>query len=447
MDKITKKLFKYFLMIITLVIIVSFFESTILLSKLYVNSQYKLLKENAEDVYNYLKGDDKILYNMNINGVLIKDDVILPFGKGRMGLMNKSINFTELKEKDYFITHQNQKMLSYKLKTDTGDIVVFKSSKDISDYLKIVYLILLAVFITALILALPLIIFFGKKFTNPILKLKEVSSEISKENFKVDLNLKTGDEIEELALSLKHMAKQLESKNRLQRDFIANISHDFKTPLSIIRNYSEATVDGMVDFETSKSYSKEIIKEVDRLNKLVMDIMQLSKLRGQFINLSLDYLDLNLFLMDMEVKFKNICKEKNITLKLSIDEILSNSTAEILADSDYLSRVLYNFIDNAIKFSKEGGNIDIRCSLIDNNIKIAIINEGRGIPEDIINNIWDRYYKDSESGGIGLGLAICSEILSNHGFTYGANNNSSSVTEFYFTIPSNLFRYNKSKNY
>nr|WP_246583066.1 HAMP domain-containing sensor histidine kinase [Clostridium simiarum] len=338
-------------------------------------------------------------------------------------------------------------MLSYKLKTDTGDIVVFKSSKDISDYLKIVYLILLAVFITALILALPLIIFFGKKFTNPILKLKEVSSEISKENFKVDLNLKTGDEIEELALSLKHMAKQLESKNRLQRDFIANISHDFKTPLSIIRNYSEATVDGMVDFETSKSYSKEIIKEVDRLNKLVMDIMQLSKLRGQFINLSLDYLDLNLFLMDMVVKFKNICKEKNIILKLSIDEILSNSTVEVLADSDYLSRVLYNFIDNAIKFSKEGGNIDIRCSLIDNNIKIAIINEGRGIPEDIINNIWDRYYKDSESGGIGLGLAICSEILSNHGFTYGANNNSSSVTEFYFTIPSNLFRYNKSKNY
>lgn len=444
MDKITKKILKYFLFIITLVIIICFFESTFIISKVYTHYQYLYLKDNAMSIYDSLKAGETINI-VNINGFIIKNDNVYNLGHGKMMSFTRNVDLKSLKEKDFLKSPMGQQnFLTYKLTTELGDIVVLKNYKESSDYLNIVYLILVVVFFTAIILSIPLIIYLGKKFTDPILKLQKASSDIAKENFNVDIDLKTGDEIEELANSLKYMSSQLEKKHILQRDFIANVSHDFKTPLSIIRNYSEANYDGIIDHETSKYYSKEIINEVDRLNKLVMDLMQLSKLQGEAVVLKPEFFNLEEFLRDILYKFNSLSKDNNIFINLIIDKDIKENKIFISADSYYLSRVIYNFMDNALKFSKQNSSIDVvisKCEI--DSLKITVKDYGQGIPEDMLENIWDKYYKHSESGGIGIGLAICSEILKKHNFKYGVKSIYGDGSEFFCIIPKNKIEYRR----
>jgi signal transduction histidine kinase len=205
--------------------------------------------------------------------------------------------------------------------------------------------------------------------------------------------------------------------------------HDFKTPLSIIRNYSEAINDGILDEENITEYSKEIIREVDRLNALVMDILQLSKLQGGGYTLKKEHFDINEFLTDCSSKFSLISNQKNIELQIKAPKIL------VYGDSNYLYRVVYNFIDNALKFSFKDTKIEISATQLEGSVRVAVKNIGIGIEKELIQDVWNRYYKQNKSGGMGLGLAICSEILKLHGFSYGINSTPNVETEFYFIIP------------
>ena len=229
------------------------------------------------------------------------------------------------------------------------------------------------------------------------------------------MDINTKDEIEELSKGIKVMAETIEKKNTMQRDFIANVSHDFKTPLSVIRNYSEAIYDDLLKEDEKKEFLKDIIKEVDRLNILVMDILELSKLQGSTDILKREYFNLSEFLLDFKSAFRMKLESKNIILNIKpLDYDI-----EILADGNYLYRVIYNFIDNAIKFSREGGTVELYAKDEGEDIKISVRDKGIGIDNNYIDDIWKRYYKNKKSGGMGLGLAICSEILALHNFRYG----------------------------
>jgi signal transduction histidine kinase len=216
----------------------------------------------------------------------------------------------------------------------------------------------------------------------------------------------------------------------MQRDFIANVSHDFKTPLSVIRNYSEAIYDDIIEEKSKKEYLKEIIREVDRLNILVMDILELSKFQGKNQILNKEYFNLNEFLLDFKRTFKIPLQIKNVKLNITV----MDSNFYILADSVYLHRVIYNFIDNAIKFSKSEGVIQLEAIKIKEGIKVLVRDHGVGIESKYMDDIWQRYYKTNNSGGMGLGLAISSEILKLHNFRYGVFSDLGKNTEFYFII-------------
>lgn len=222
----------------------------------------------------------------------------------------------------------------------------------------------------------------------------------------------------------------------MQRDFIANVSHDFKTPLSIIRNYSEAIHDGLVDLESAQKYSKDIIDEVDKLNDLVMDILQLSKLQEGKLKLNKIKFNIYEFLNSSINKFKYKALEKNIFIDLIFH--ISKDTL-IYGDKIALERVLYNFIDNAIKFSPNSCKIELYIKYNNNGIMVSVKDKGPGIEEDMIHEIWNRYYKHSQSGGMGLGLPICSQILKLHNFDYGVNSKLGSGSEFYFIISKDYY--------
>jgi signal transduction histidine kinase len=430
MDKITLKLIKYFMFIIALIIAICLIASSIFLSKFYLKGQYESLQASAKEIYNSINNNESIT-DTSISAILIQGDDVIQLTQGRMGMMPflHSTSDNSFKTKGVFENGMGAEFLYYKLQTDIGDIVVFQNNKYSSDYLRVVYIVLFFIFISAIILSIPLISYVGKNFTRPILKLQKVASSISKGDFDVDCTVDTKDEIETLSKNLNQMSIDLKKKYQLQRDFIANVSHDFKTPLSVIRSYSEAVYDGLVDEKGTKKYTGEIIKEVDRLNALVMDLLQLSKLQDGAYSLNKEFICLPDLVSECINQFNPIINKKNIAVRNSIAPI------EIFADKRYLHRVLYNFIDNAIKFSAENGKIEVYTSNINDFIKLSIKDYGIGIEQHLLYDIWDKYYKNSQSGGMGLGLAICSEILKIHGFDYGVISSPAEGTEFYFFIP------------
>lgn len=435
MDKITLKLIKYFMFIIALIISICLIASSIFLSKFYINQQYDSLQNMANEIYSSLKNKESINYS-NISAILINENNITPLTQVKMGMMPfmHSINSNTFKNQGIFKNAMDSEFLYYKLETDMGDIVVLQNNKYSSDYLKVAYIILFFIFISAMIISIPIISFMGKKFTKPILKLNKTASSISNGNFDVDFSVKTNDEIETLSISLNKMAIGLNKKYQLQRDFIANVSHDFKTPLSVIRSYGEAINDKLVDEKGIEKYSGEIIKEVDRLNALVMDLLQLSKLQDGVYSLKEQFISLPELINECIDNFTLLTVKKDISIVTSIQPM------EIFADKKYLQRVLYNFIDNAIKFSYKNNKIEIFTSHENGCIKISIKDYGIGIENYLLEDIWDKYYKNSQSGGMGLGLPICREILKMHGFKYGVTSSIESGTEFYFLIPKESIR-------
>lgn len=441
MDRITLKLIKYFMTIIGIVVLLAFICSSIFLSKLYLGTQYSQLKDAAQEIYNKLNssvsGANISVNQYGTGAILIQNGSVTPLGGGMMGVMPfiRNVDFNSLKEKGKYANPSGKDFLYYRLKTDKGDIVVLQSNKYSSNYLNVVYAVLAGVFFLAIIISIPLISYFGRKFTRPILKLQKSSSEIALGNYDEDILVDTGDEIEELSKSLKAMASAIKRKNELQRDFIANVSHDFKTPLSVIRNYSEAISDGVVNGEDVREYSKEIMGEADRLNSLVMDVLQLSKFQGGAVyDLKMDYFEIEELLINCAGRLQPMADKKAASI------VVSSEKAQIYGDYKYLYRVLYNFIDNAVKFSKTGSKVEVRAKKQSEGIKISVMDFGTGIEKDELENIWSKYHKHSESGGIGLGLAICSEILKMHGFEYGVTSQLGENTEFYFYVPESKFK-------
>lgn len=442
MSKLTLRLIKYFIGIISFVSIVCFLSSIIFLSFIYTNMQYSDMKEATNKLYEKMvtgEGYSEILTEYQIsNAFILKDgkiNSIMSPQKGNM-LMMRFNNFSNTSEKGKYKNPMNEEFLYYKKSTEIGDIILLRNNRFSVEYMKSTYIILSLIFIIAVIISIPIVSVLGKRLTKPILKLQKASLDITKGNFDIDVDVDVNDEIQDLSKSLKFMASVIEKKNVMQRDFIANVSHDFKTPLSVIRNYSEAIYDDILDEKDKKQYLKEIIGEVDRLNLLVMDILQLSKLQGGTDILKKEYFNISDFLLGFKSIFKIQLQNKNIIFNI----VVKDSPIEVLADRNYLYRVIYNFIDNAIKFSKEDGVVELRATEIEGEIRISIRDNGIGIDDKYIDDIWQRYYKNKESGGMGIGLAICSEILKLHDFKYGVISEISQGAEFFFIIPKQYTR-------
>lgn len=436
-DKITWKLIKYFIAIISIVILICFIGSSIFISKFYISNKYDTLKNTSESIYEAIKGGQSP-NNLSVNAILIANGDVSFLGNTggqgggkRMGMLNNlsNINFASLESKGKFTNRLGESFIYYKLSTEMGDIITFESEKGISSYLKVIYIVLVVIFLLALMVCIPFISYLGRKFTTPILQLKKASQEISRGNFDFPISITTGDEIEDLSQCLSSMAINLQKRHKLQRDFIANVSHDFKTPLSVIRSYSEAIKDGIVKDSEAVEYSDEIIKEVDRLNSLVMGIMELSKLQGGELKLNRHNFNIENSLKECAERFSTVAKNKNV------DIILNSENVDVFGDKAYIQRVLYNFTDNAIKFSKPDSQIYLKAHSVDNCVKVSVVDKGIGIESEMLENIWNRYYKHAKSGGMGMGLAICAEILKLHNLSFGVESTPNERTEFYFTIP------------
>lgn len=284
-----------------------------------------------------------------------------------------------------------------------------------------------------LIFSLLISYFISKKISKPIIKMNEQAKKLSKRDYSVDFKVeKNISEIVELSNTLNSVKEELEKTDIVRRELMANISHDLKTPLTMIKAYAEMVRDlTYKDEEKRNENLNTIIFETDRLNLLVNDILELSKIQSGKSELEIDEFDLNSTIIDIIKRFE--CFQ-------DIDFIYKEkSNLKVRADKKKIEQVIYNLLSNAVNHVGKDNKVIIKITDKKSHYLVSIIDHGFGIEENELKNIWDKYYKldkthKRSSNGTGLGLSIVKSILEAHKFEYGVESKLNKGTTFYFEI-------------
>lgn len=286
-----------------------------------------------------------------------------------------------------------------------------------------------------LILSSAFLVLYFFQVHRPIKEITRATNEYSKGNLSYHVKPMHNDEIGRLGMSLDYMASQLNESDKFQQKFLSNISHDFRSPLTSIKGYLEAIQDGTIPPEMLDKYIGIMLFETERLTKLTSNILTLNELDPKSIRLDISTFDLNSIIRHTVETFEGTCKKKGIKFNITY----ANSVQNVKADKGRIQQVIYNLIDNAIKFSKENSYIYITVKEKGEKAQISIKDTGCGIAKEDIDKIWDRFYKsDSSRGrdkkGSGLGLSITKEVIQAHGENIDVVSTVGVGTEFIFTL-------------
>lgn len=270
----------------------------------------------------------------------------------------------------------------------------------------------------------------------PIRKIAKAADAYTAGNFETRIDVHSNDEIGYLAASLNYMANELNTLEDDQKKFVSNVSHDFRSPLTSIKGYVEAMLDGTIPVEMQDKYLNIILFETERLNKLTKSLLELNKFGSHGTMLDITTFDINYTIRMTAQTFEGICKEKRISFNL----ILTGEKLYVSADMSKIQQVLYNLIDNAVKFSHSDSAITIETTEKNDKIFVSVKDTGIGIPKDSIKKIWERFYKTDlsrgkDKKGTGLGLSIVKEIIQAHGENINCISTEGVGTEFIFTLP------------
>lgn len=257
-------------------------------------------------------------------------------------------------------------------------------------------------------------------------------------NYTYPFEIHSHDEYRELANSIRYMAGELNSLDDYQKKFVANISHDFRSPLTSIKGYAEAIQDGTIPYEAQGKYLGIILFETERLNKLTANLLELNSFKSKGVLLQITAFDINQVIKQTAQAFEGGCTQKNIQLEL----VFSEKETQVSADIGKIQQVLYNLIDNAIKFSADNSKIKISSEQQSEKVFISVKDYGVGIPKESLKKVWDRFYKiDTSRGkdkkGTGLGLSITKEIINAHGENINLISTEGVGSEFTFTLAKN----------
>ena len=287
----------------------------------------------------------------------------------------------------------------------------------------------------ALAIALLLIYIFSLRLSRPLKQIKNAAARIANGEFEKRVDIKSRDEIGELAGAFNQMAVALQNIEQMRRGFIANVSHELRTPMTSIRGFIEGILDGTIPPEKQSRYLTIVRDETNRLNRLVNDLLDLARMESGELKLTMTTLDINELLRKCVIKFESMLIEK----ELSVDADFEEEDMLAKGDSDAIERVLYNLMHNAIKFTPQGGRINLVTRKNKDLIEVTVRDTGVGIEENELDMIWDRFYKSDKSRsrdktGTGLGLAIVRNIINEHGQSIRAESRPGEGTAFIFTL-------------
>lgn len=275
-----------------------------------------------------------------------------------------------------------------------------------------------------------------ERIVNPLKNISKATKKFAKGDFSTRVTILGHDEIAELGESFNQMAESLDNLEKMRNSFLANVSHDLRTPMTTISGFIDGITSGAIPPEKHNYYLGIISDEIHRLSRLVTDLLDISRLESgerKFTFTNFDIAEMaRIILISFEQKISD--KRLDVTFESEEDSVF------VTADKDAIHQVMYNLMHNAIKFSKDGGKFAVCIGRSENKkIKITVYNEGQGISKEELPLIFDKFYKTDKSrgldkSGVGLGLYICQTIIKSHGEEIHAESPNENGAEFWFSL-------------
>jgi len=266
----------------------------------------------------------------------------------------------------------------------------------------------------------------------PLRRVIDAINRLAAGDFSVRLNLSGVSSFTDLSTSFNRMAEELGSIEMLRSDFVDSFSHEFKTPIVSIKGFAEELKHDDIPLEQRQEYLDIIIHESSRLAQLATNVLNLSRVEKQAILASRTSFDLTEQVRRCVLLFENKWEERGLNLTVELDEVM------LEGDEELLSQVWLNLIDNAVKFTPEGGNVDIRLRQRENTAEFVIRDDGYGISEEVQRHIFDKFYQGDPShsaAGNGLGLSIAMRVVTLHGGNLSCKSEEGAGTEFTVKLP------------
>lgn len=478
-----KTLFKKYLRITSAVILVSFFVISLVII-IFVSSYWKtekrsLLQKNARNVAS-LAAESAVtvqpnVYMFNVNrmqafseifaqniqsDIFITDTngqyVLQAFGSGGVVDTGKSVSsaimgkalkgqyssegtMNGMYNGTYYIVGVPIVVDTDKGRAAIGAVFAAYSASSFNAFRWEIVRVLVLALIAAFVVSFCVVWLFTYKLVQPLRKMASAAHSFGEGNFAVRVPITSCDEIGQLAVAFNNMADSLAASESSSRSFIANVSHELKTPMTTIAGFIDGILDGTIPPEKEKHYLNIVSTEVKRLSRLVRTMLDLSRIDSGALKLRPARFDMTNTILVALLSFEQKIEEK----KIEVRGLEETESLFVDGDPDMLHQVVYNLIDNAVKFTNEGGYLQIGITQAGGRTSVSIENSGSGIAPDELPMIFERFYKTDKSrsqdkNGMGLGLYIVRTIIRLHGGEITASSVQNEYTRFEFWIPQKI---------
>lgn len=361
------------------------------------------------------------------------EDQLNELYNGAIGSNGRYLRYYSFGEKDD--AQASSVILARTVETSRGTLMVLVNShvapvEAITSTLRVQ----LGLITVILVAAAGLIAFFvSRALARPVKVINEEAKILATGSYNVDFTARGYREVEELAHTLNYAALELSKVDRMQKELIANISHDLRTPLTMISGYSEVMRD--IPGEMTAENMQIIIDETRRLTSLVNDVLDISRLTSGGIEMKNEPFSLTSLVRESMERYAHLKEREGYVITFEED-----ADAVVCADSTRISQVLYNLVNNAICYTGDDKTVTVTQSISDGRVRISVADTGEGIAEDQLPLIWERYYKASEyhrrgSVGSGLGLSIVKGILESYKTPFGVTSREGEGSVFWFELP------------
>lgn len=333
----------------------------------------------------------------------------------------------ETNDENYFVYAADSKV------NENVQVVLISSHSTINEISKVIHWQFVTVAVIITVVGFFIAWYLSGKLTKPISDMSVTAKAWASGDDKISFNTNSGySEITELADALNYAKDEISKSGTLQRDLLANVSHDLKTPLTMIKAYAEMINDISGDVkEKREKHTRVIIDEADRLTRLVNDILNLSKLQSSVDSLNKQEVNLSELTERVINRFSDFVKKRGYTIEDNVAPDLLT-----IVDEKKIEQVVYNLLGNSINYTGEDKTVKVYLTAENDKILLEIIDSGKGISEEALATIWERYYRFSETNtrpvkGTGLGLSIVKAILDSHGLKFGVRSKKNCGSNFY----------------
>lgn len=284
--------------------------------------------------------------------------------------------------------------------------------------------------------ALVAVYFLSERIISPLKQMSRAAKCYATGNFDIRIPVQGNDEVSELASAFNQMATGLQNLENMRYSFLANVSHDLKTPMTTIAGFIDAILSGAIPPENQNEYLERIRDEVLRLSRLVRQLLDLSRLQAGDRKMEPVTFDICEVSRQIVLSFEQRIEEKELDVEFDFE----SENLSVVADKDAIHQILYNLCDNAVKFSCNGGKYKVQIKTKDKKAYISVYNEGQGISKEDLPFVFERFYKSDKSrgldkSGVGLGLYISKTIIDAHRETITVDSEEGKYCRFEFTLP------------